>query len=146
MKPFLLPVLLLAACLSATAQPNLAAPQPRTAADTVAAVQRLFMAKRKACNLLVGSTAVVAGAGALVALSQPAPPRSGGGFDAGIDGRPIMATLIMVGSLPIIGIELLTCGGWGRRAEQRALAAAQAHRLPSALQRKLKPAYFAPAQ
>ncbi|WP_460502365.1 hypothetical protein, partial [Hymenobacter agri] len=59
-----------------------------------------------------------------------------------IDGRPILATTFLVGSLPVIGIELLTCGGWGRRAEQKAVAAAETHQLPRALRRKLKPAYF----
>lgn len=151
MKPFLLSVLLLATSLSATAQTSLVAsppttPQPRTAADTAAAIHRLFAAKRKVCTLLVSGTAVAAATGAAVALSQPDPSHSSGGFGGGIDGRPIMATLIMVASLPVIGVELLTCGGWGHRAEQKALAAAQAHQLPRRLKRTLQPKYFRAVQ
>ena len=142
MKRLLLPALLLAAHLSASAQTSLPAAQPRTSADTVAAVQRLFKARRKACSWLVGGTAAAAGAGALVALAQPTPD-GGPGL---IDGRPILATTFLVGSLPLIGIELLTFSGWGHRAEQKAVAAAQAHQLPRALRRKLKPAYFQPGQ
>ena len=137
---------LLVTSVSGTAQGQVPAGADSTltaasSADSVAAVHRLFAAKRKACGLVIGGTATVTGIGALSVLNGPSPARNSFG---GIDGRPIMATMIVIAALPVMGAELLFCGGWGRREEARAIAALQAHQPPRYLQRKLKPKYFLP--
>ena len=142
--PFALAILLavqtpIAAQVSPSGPPT-AAPAP--AADTVAAIHRLFAAKRKVCTFVAGGTALVSGAAAMTALNQPAPNVGGGSFGGPIDGRPIMATFIGVVGAGVVGLELLTFGGWGQRRESRTVAAFQQHQLPQRISRRLKPVYF----
>ena len=121
------------------ASPATAAPAT-SAPDTVAAIHRLFAAKRKLCTYVVVGTALTTSIGALTALSGPPP---GPGF-VSVDGGAIMAQAIMVVSLPVVALELLAFGGWGRKKEQLEVAAFNQHCPPQYLKRKLKPKYFQP--
>ncbi|MBO2008870.1 hypothetical protein [Hymenobacter negativus] len=140
-------LLVLVLCsLAAKAQDTLAvvpmASLPAGAApDSVAAVRQLFAAKRKTRQYVVGGTALAGVTGMVVALNQPAPPHSVG-FGAGIDGRPIMATLIGVATGAIVGIELFVPSIWSSKREEQAVAALAAHQLPRYVKRRLQPTYF----
>ncbi len=101
------------------------------------------------CTYVVGGTALVAGVGAVTALSQPAPKTGGGGgfgFGGGaaFDDRPIAALGFMILGAGVVGLELLTLGDWGQREEARTITAYQQHQLPRRISRRLKPVYFRP--
>ncbi|WP_035566906.1 hypothetical protein [Hymenobacter sp. IS2118] len=136
--------------VAAQAAPAVSLPvvAPALAADTIAAIHRLFAAKRKMCAYVAGGTAMVAGVGAVTALSQPAPDTGGGngfGFGApGFDERPINALGFVVVGAAVVGLELLTLGGWGQREEARVIMAYQQHQLSRRISRRLKPVCFRP--
>lgn len=112
--------------------------------DTVAAIHRLFVSKRNRCAYIVGGTTAATVTGMVAVSSQPERGSAAGGFSAGVDGRPIIASLIGIVGLPVIGLELLLLrDGWGRKAEQHAVEASQGHhQLPRYVRRELKPKYF----
>jgi hypothetical protein len=148
MRSQILLLVLMLVSWSATAQSASAnasaAPLPAVAAtDSATAIHRLFAAKRKTRQYIVGGTAAAGIAGVVVALNQPAPPTSAG-FGAGIDGRPIMATLIGVATGALMGIELLAPSVWSRKREERAMVELATHQLPRYIKRQLKPRYFEP--
>jgi hypothetical protein len=153
MRYFFLPLLLAilavgpvgAQRLPASALPDsllLAQPAP----DTAAAIRRLFAAKRKRCGYLVGGTVVTTAVVAGILLSAPQPTPSGGGFGilvgGGLDSNAINAAGVCLVGVPVLMAELLLCGGWGRKNEQRAINAYEAHQLPSSVKRRLKAKYF----
>jgi hypothetical protein len=149
MRSLLCSLALLLAVTSIKAQDSLTIPQAssltafQAVPDTAAAIHRLFAAKRKTCTYVMGGTALAVGAGSLTALSQPSRGTGGGGgFSAGVDGRPIIATFIGVLGVPVLGAELLLLGGWGHRKEQRAIDAFEKHQLSNNLKRKLTLRYF----
>ena len=124
---------------------GVAAPAP----DTLAAIHRLFAAKRKALRYVIGGTALAAGVGALIALAAPTDPpvHSGGGFGIltggySADDNALAAIVICVVSVPVMLTEVLFCGGWGRRSERRTVVYFYAHQLPPYMKRKLKLKYF----
>jgi hypothetical protein len=122
---------------AATLAPALAAP------DTLAAIQRLFAAKRRRQGYVVGGTAIAAvGTAGLVASNRPAD--SGGGNGFGVI-APNNLDLAMAGlvAAPVMLAEALLLGGWEHKYERQVLAAwQQHHQLPRAVKRQLKPQYF----
>jgi hypothetical protein len=125
--------------------PAIAAQAMAPNADTVAAIHRLFAAKRKVLVPVVGGTVLVAVAGAVVALSAPRPSSGGSGYGSlgpALDSNAIAATGIGILSVPVVLLEVLCFGGWGQKHEQQAVEAWQQHRLPSYITRRLKARYF----
>jgi hypothetical protein len=148
MRPQLLLLVLVLANWSARAQSALttvsAAPVPVvTGTDSAAAIHRLFVTKRKTRQYVVGGTAAAGITSLVVVLNQPAPPTSAG-FSAGIDGRPVMATIIGVTTAAVMGLELLAPSAWSHQREEEAMNLLAAHKLPRYIKRRLEPRYFQP--
>lgn len=154
MKPFLLLAGLLLATIPATAQTsevsasaNLpAAPALAPAApDTLAAIHRLFAARRQRRNYIVGGTLVAAaGTAGLVVANRPAESGSSntGGFGVLAPNNLDVAMVGIVTAL-VVPAEALLLGGWGHKYEQQVIATwQQQHQLPHAVKRRLKAQYF----
>ena len=152
MKPFLLLAGLLLAASPAPAQTAsgpgpapvpVAAPAP-VAPDTLAAIHRLFAAKRRRSNLIVGGTLAAAlGFAGVVVANRPAESSSSNGSGFGVV-APNNLDLAMVGIVTalVVPTEALLLGGWGPKYEQQVAAAWQQHQLPRAVERRLKARYF----
>ena len=153
MKPFLLLAGLLLAEGSAAAQTasvpgsasvQVAAPAP-AAPDTLAAIHRLFAAKRRRGNFIVGGTLAAAlGTAGVVVANRPTESSSSNGSGFGVM-SPNNLDLAMVGIVTalVVQTEALLLGGWGAKYEQRvATAWQQQHQLPRAVKRRLKARYF----
>jgi len=115
-----------------TAAPTPAAPVP----DTVAALHRLFAAKRRKLLPIVGGTAAAGVAGiALIGATV-----EGGGQH---DGRVVGQGLVGILGVLIVGTEVLFYStSYSKDKEQRAVAAFAVHQLPHHLRRQLKRKYF----
>ena len=143
MKPLLLLVALLLASGPAAAQALLpAAPLPAatgptvSAPDTVAALHRLYAAKRRKLLPIVAGT-VAADAIGIAVVGATVQNR---GL---LDGRDILQGLVGALGVIAVGTEVLFyTGSYGRKKEERAVAAYQAHQLPRHLKRQLKARYF----
>ncbi|NML65202.1 hypothetical protein HHL22_08305 [Hymenobacter sp. RP-2-7] len=134
MRHFLLLLVLLLASLDACAQLNPAGttqPQPAgPAPDTVAALHRLFAAKRAKRDALAVLSLVIAGTTGYAAT------QSYSLSDISI------AYGTTIGALSIGGIALAYYSQYSRRREQEALEAFKSHQLAKELKRKLKRRYF----
>jgi hypothetical protein len=102
----------------------------------VAALHWLFAAKRKKLLPIVAGTvaADVAGVAIIGATVE------GGGF---IDGRVVGQALTVIAGVAVVAAEVLFYStAYGKKKEQRAVAAFEAHQLPRHLRRQLKARYF----
>jgi hypothetical protein len=125
----------LAQPVSAVARPATLAAGP-TAPDTVAALHRLYAAKRRKVLPIVAGT-VAADALGIAVVGATVQNR---GL---LDGRDILQGL--VGALGVIAVgteALFYTSSYSRKKEERAIAAYQAHQLPRHLKRQLKARYF----
>lgn len=112
------------------AAPTLAAP------DTLAAIHRLYAAKRKKLLPIVTGTV----AADVVGIALIGATVDGGGY---VDGRVIGQGLTGLLGLVVVGTEVLFYTSvYGKQREARAVAAFEAHQLPRHLRRQLKPRYF----
>ena len=109
----------------------LAAPAP----DTLAAIHRLFAAKRKKNKPFVAGAVGVAAVGGVLLGTAPS------NLD-GIGQAVLGAGLIALVSLPVLTLEALTALDYNKKSEREAVEAFQAHKVPRYLKRKLKPQYF----
>jgi hypothetical protein len=102
----------------------------------VAALHRLFAAKRRKLVPIVAGTIVADAAGiALIGATVDS-----GGY---VDGRVIGQAFTGIVGLVVVGAELLFyTSTYGTKKEQRAVAAFEAHQLPRHLKRQLKARYF----
>lgn len=152
MKNLFLSLALLLVAISAMAQDVPTAAQPvslpvaQAAPDTVAAIHRLFAARRLRRNLIAGSL----GAGALIgAIISGASKDDGGGSGgsgyggAGIsfDGADYLV-LYAIPAVPLILLDYTIYANYSRTREAWVIEEFQAHRLPRKLKHKLKPRYF----
>jgi hypothetical protein len=135
-------LLLLAGILSAspsqTQAQQLAPATPVAAAspDTVAALHRLYAAKRKKLLPIVAGTVAADVAGVVIIGSMV---DSGGLIDGRVLGQAVTGILGIVA----VGTEILFYTSiYSKKKEQRAVAAFEAHQLPRHLKRQLKAKYF----
>lgn len=144
MKHLFLLVALLLASRPGSAQTLPPAPRPDTLArvvatpapDTVAALHRLFAAKRKKLLPIVAGTiaADVIGIGLIGATEQ------GGGF---LDPRALDQAVVGFLGVLVVGTEVLFyTTSYNHKKERRAIAAFEAHQLPRHLKRQLEARYF----
>ena len=146
MHPYLLAVLLLLASSFARAQDSLSRARPAvadtarlqpTAADTAAAIHRLFVAARSLRTITVGGPLLVSGVVIGVLPANDTPVTS--------SYNQLGAGALGVATAPSAPGELLYFGHhYSRRHERRALANWQAHHLAPELRLQLAPTYFAP--
>jgi hypothetical protein len=145
MKYLFLVIAMLLATQSAVAQPlsqpsrpaSLAAslPTPLAAPDTVAALHRLFAAKRKRnSHFFIGTLGVAALGGVVVGTA----PSTWAGLDQAVLGIAIIA---LVG-LPAMVAEVVIALDYNKKSEQQAIESFQARKLPRYLKRKMKAKYF----
>ncbi|MGI4883803.1 MAG: hypothetical protein ACRYFR_02460 [Janthinobacterium lividum] len=116
------------------------------APDTVAALHRLFVARRRQRTYVAGGTALATVGGMAVIGSLPASSGSSGygsiGTGAGFDGAAAGTFLTgVVGALALGGV-LIYYVQYSEKNERRAVADFEAHRLPQGLKRELKPKFF----
>jgi peptidoglycan/LPS O-acetylase OafA/YrhL len=111
------------------AAPTLLAP---VAPDTVAAIRRLFAARRQQRNLIALGAIGAAGLGTAV---TPVPNDTF--FTTGD-----YAKVYGIGAAAIIAVDFAFGNSHSHKNEQRALADFEAHRLPRHVQRQLKAKYF----
>ena len=119
------------------AQPATFAAGPSAPApDTVAALHRLYAAKRhKLLPIVAGTIAADAAGIAIVGATVQT-----GGL---LDSRAIQQVLVGALGVLAVGTEVLFYTyGYGRKKEERAVAAFEAHQLPRHLRRQLKARYF----
>jgi hypothetical protein len=113
-----------------------AAPAVTATPDTLAALHRLFAAKRKKLMPIVAGTLVADVAGVVIIGSTV----DSGGY---VDGRAIGQAFTVILGVVVVGAEVLFyTSAYGKTKEQRAVAAFEAHRLPRHLKRQLKARYF----
>jgi hypothetical protein len=131
-----LPVLLTTVCTTAQAP----------AADTIAALHRLFTGRRLRRNLIATSlgAGVVVGA---VATATTASDHSGSRGYGSLSTGPVFggADWLVVYAIPVaplIALDFVVYAKYSRKEEARAIAAFQAHHLPVKIRRKLKLRYF----
>jgi hypothetical protein len=104
-------------------------------ADTVAAVHRLFAAKRtRTLHFAIGTVGVAAIGGVLIGTAPS-------GWD-GLGQAVLGATLVALVALPAVVAEAVTAAGYNKKSEWRTVEEFHAHKLPRYLKRKLKPKYF----
>ena len=137
MKTLLLLAALGLACLPATTQAQALLITPEAthtpaAPDTVAAIHRLFAARRQQRNL------VALGAVGAAGLGTAATPIPNGTFF----NRGDYAKVYGIGAAAIIAVDFAFGNSHSRKNEQRALDDWQAHQLPRHLKRQLKARYF----
>jgi hypothetical protein len=142
MRLLLLIVLLMNAVSGASAQSaTLARPADSLAlgsvsTDTVAALHKLFVAKR---HVRTPVTLGTVGAFALAAeLGDIFGQENYGGY-GGNEVRIFQLTLL---AIPVLSFELLYFGHYSRRNERRAIRQFEAHKLSPSIRRHLTPAYF----
>jgi hypothetical protein len=132
----LLSVLLAGSSLVAQAQVAPVAQVAVAAPDTVAALHRLFAAKRKKLLPIVVGTVAADVAGVIIIGSTV----DSGGF---IDGRILGQALTGILGVVVVGTEVLFYTSiYSKKKEQRAVTAFEAHQLPRDLKRQLKAKYF----
>ena len=109
---------------------------PAVPPDTVAALHRLFAAKRRKLLPIVAGTAVASAAGiALIGATV----EGGGQHDGRVAGQGLVGIL----GILTVGTEVLFYStSYSKDKEQRAVAAFAAHQLPQHLRRQLKAKYF----
>jgi peptidoglycan/LPS O-acetylase OafA/YrhL len=119
------------------ARPDTLAMEPATPApDTVAALHRLFAAKRKKLLPIVAGT-VAADALGIAVVGATVDSRGW------VDSRALGQALVGVLGVVAVGTEVLFyTATYSRKKEQRAVAAYEAHQLPRHLKRQLKARYF----
>lgn len=117
-----------------TQQAAPAAPLTLAAPDTVAALHRLFAAKRKRQGYATGATALVA-VGTLIAINGNQPVRGPGNSD-------LAAAFGALITLPLIPVVAIGFGGWSARYERQVVEEWRQHRLPRHIKRTLKAKYF----
>ena len=137
---FLLAVLLLAGGPAAAQTPRGATPpnslaSPLAAApaapDTVAAIHRLFAARReRSVPFILGAASVVLTGGVMMGTARSDLRQSVGGFSTGLIGLIIMT------------YGLATALDYNKKSEQQAVEDFQMHKVPRYLKRRLKPKYF----
>ena len=116
-----------------TSAPSMLRP---AALDTVAALHRLFAAKRKKLVPIVAGTLAADVAGIAIIGSTV----ESGGY---IDGRVIGQALTGILGVATVSAEVLFYTTvYGKKKEARAVAALEAHQLPRHLKRQLKAKYF----
>ena len=115
--------------LTAPLATSLAAP------DTVAAIHRLFVAKRKKNSRFFAGTLGVTAIGGVVTGTAPS---SWDGLGQAVLGVAIIALV----SLPALTVEAITALDYNKKSERQAVEDFQAHKVPRYLKRKLKPKYF----
>jgi hypothetical protein len=124
------PLLAQAQQLPPAAQPSVAAP------DTVAALHRLFAAKRKKLVPIVAGTLVADATGIIIIGATV----DGGGL---IDGRVLGQAMTGILGVIAVGTEVLFYTSiYSKKKEQRAIDAFKTHQLPRHLKRQLKAKYF----
>ncbi|TFZ67685.1 hypothetical protein E4631_06825 [Hymenobacter sp. UV11] len=110
-------------------------PTPLAAPDTVAALHRLFAAKRKRnSHFFIGTLGVAALGGVVVGTA----PSTWAGLDQAVLGIAIIAFV----SLPAIVAETVIALDYNKKSEQQAIESFQARKLPRYLKRKMKAKYF----
>lgn len=139
MKTLLLLVALLLAHRPGAAQRVRTATSPDSvvaaqlaAPDTVAAIHRLFAARRQQRNLIALGAVGAAGLGTGITPTSNDRMFTSGDY----------AKLYGAGAAAIIAVDFAFGNSHSRKNEQRALADFQAHRLPRYLRRQLKAKYF----
>lgn len=136
---FLFLVLLLAAS-PAVAQrlPTIARPDSllgaQPAADTAAAIHRLFAAKRHQSAIVLSATV---GTGLLSLLLAENTRHS-----SAIDATPVIATGISLLGIPATITEIGYYRQFTRRKKEQALSAFEENKLSDKIKRQLRPAYF----
>ncbi|MVN75163.1 hypothetical protein GO988_02360 [Hymenobacter sp. HMF4947] len=109
----------------------LVAPAP----DTVAAIHRLFAAKRKRnSHFFVGTVGVIAVGGVVIGTASSS-------WD-GLAQAALGAVIIAFVGLPALTAETITALNYNKKSERQAVEDFQAHKVPRYLKRRLKPAYF----
>jgi peptidoglycan/LPS O-acetylase OafA/YrhL len=103
--------------------------------DTVAAIHRLFAAKRKRTLHFAIGTVGVAGIGVVLIGTASS------GWD-GLGQAVLGATLVALVALPAVVAEAVTAADYNKKSERRTVEEFHAHKLPRYLKRKLKPKYF----
>jgi hypothetical protein len=104
-------------------------------ADTVAAIHRLFAAKRKrTLHFAIGTVGIAAIGGILIGTAPS-------GWD-GLGQAVLGATLVALVALPAVVAEAVTAASYNKKSERRTVEEFHAHKLPRYLKRKLKPKYF----
>lgn len=124
----------LAAHAQPAATPLVATPPSASTPDTVAAIHRLFVAKRHQSALVISSTVGVGLLSLVVAENTR--------HSYTIDATPVIATGISLLSIPATFVEIVHYQQFTRRKEQRAIAAFEAHKLPEKIRLRLQPTYF----
>lgn len=103
--------------------------------DTVAALHRLFAAKRrKLAFILIGTATAELVGQTVVGTTVP-----GGGI---IDDRAITQFAVALLTVPVVVAEVLFYAQYNQKHEARAVEDFQLHRLPRHLRRQLKAKYF----
>ena len=117
----------------------------------MAAIHRLFAAKRKRQVIISGATfGAAVGAVAVVVATSNQQPSGGGGGGFGIlttsgpilDNQAVAVVGIGIIMVPVVLIEAILFGGWNKKQEQQTIEAWQQHKEARFLKRKLKPKYF----
>ena len=123
--------------LFAQAAPDAITETPLAAApDTVAAIHRLFLAKRKRRIVVVAATVVVGAVGSGVLI--------GTASTYNITFQAVFG-LSLIPATAIAGITELVCyNQYSRRQERQVIADYQNHMLPKLVRQKLKARYFQP--
>ncbi|WP_223650388.1 hypothetical protein [Hymenobacter psoromatis] len=127
--------------------PGVLLPTPPAESDTVAALHRLFVAKRRTRTYVLAGTVIAVVMVAIVVASQPEKHGgSGGGF--ALSNGPIFSSADQAGfvvgflGVPLLTTELLVYGNFSRRNEAQALVDFRAHQLSKHIKRKLKAKHF----
>lgn len=110
-------------------------PTPPATPDTIAALHRLFAAKRKKLKIILLGTAAAEVAGQVITSSTV---QSG----SIIDDRAISQFFVAVLAVPVVLAEVLFYSQYNQAHEHRAMDKFQSHQLPPHLKRQLKAKYF----
>ena len=143
---FLLAALLLAGGPAAAQTPRGATPPDSLTSslaaapavpDTVAAIHRLFAAKRKRGTLVVAGTAAAILTGASLVASQ-----SPDALFSQADRVKMAGLFVVLPGILIIAVELIFTSDFSRQSEAQVVEEFRTHKLPRYLKRRLKPKYF----
>lgn len=121
-----------------------AAPAPRTSADTVRAIHKLFAKHRRVGGLLtVGAVGTHLALAGISAANEAAPASSGGAYGWGIGSFRIgfggFALIYGVVAAPIVGVGIQQLIAYSPRREAKVLAAYETNQqLPAKIKRQLR--------